>query len=203
MEEIWKPIKGYEGLYEVSNYGKIKSLNRKIKNKNNKIIILKEKILKPAPIKTGHLNVILSKNNIKKHCYVHRLVAEAFIKNPKKLPFINHKDENPKNNYVNNLEWCDAQYNNTYGTFIERRVKNTDFAKRSLTANKYQLKVVQLDLKNNIIEIYNSLTEASQKTNTQLSKICSCCKGKRKTSNGYKWQYYELDKVEDKKEGEE
>ena len=98
--EEWKDIEGYEGLYQVSSLGRVKSL----KDNNDKS---REKILKQGKMKNGYLKVNLWKNEKVKQYYVHRLVANAFIENPSSLPWVNHKDENPSNNRVNNLEWCD------------------------------------------------------------------------------------------------
>lgn len=102
------------GLYQVSNLGRVKSLS------NSKT--RKEKILTPI-YHARYYQITLSKNNIRIQYRVHRLVAEAFIPNPDNLPLINHKDENPLNNKVENLEWCDAKYNNNYGTGNKRRSK--------------------------------------------------------------------------------
>lgn len=102
-KEVWASIKGYEGLYEVSNFGNVRSL------KFGKI-----KYLKPANNGFGYYHVILCKNGIKKDYKVHRLVANAFIENPNNLPQINHIDENKTNNKASNLEWCDNQYNKRY-----------------------------------------------------------------------------------------
>lgn len=113
MEEVWKPIKGYEGIYEVSNYGRIKSLQR-IRNNKNGLITLKTSIRKPQVSRGGYLCVILRKHNDPKYHYVHRLVASAFIPNPNNYPFINHIDEVKTNNQVNNLEWCSRLYNNNF-----------------------------------------------------------------------------------------
>lgn len=103
MKEIWKPIKGYEKLYEVSNFGKIKSLKKKI-------------ILKQFKNTNGYFQVELWKNKKGKQFLVHKLVAESFILNINNFPFINHIDENKENNCTNNLEWCTAKYNCNYGT---------------------------------------------------------------------------------------
>ena len=119
MEE-WRYIEGYEGLYQVSNEGRIKSLNREIVYKDGRKKILPEKILHNFLSDLGYYHVMLSKNGIPKRYKVHRLVAKAFIPNPNDLPIINHKDENPKNNTVENLEWCTQDYNIHYGTMIER-----------------------------------------------------------------------------------
>ena len=114
--EIWKDIKGYEGLYQVSNYGRIKTLinfNSKHSYSKKELKERKEKILKEHEC-NGYLRVTLSKKQKSKHYRVHRLVAQAFIPNPENKPQINHKDNNRKNNNVNNLEWCTALYNNRY-----------------------------------------------------------------------------------------
>ena len=115
MEE-WRDIKGYEGLYQVSNEGRIKSLERIANRSDGKVEILKEKIRKLTKDKDGYLCVPLVKELKRKFCKVHRLVAKAFIDNPDNLPEINHKDECKSNNSVENLEWCDRKYNTNYGT---------------------------------------------------------------------------------------
>jgi hypothetical protein len=104
--EIWKDIKGYEGLYQVSNLGRVKSLG----NSKSK----KEKILKPFKRGRGYLTVKLFNNNKKKQIFIHRLVAETFIDNPDNLPQVNHKDENKQNNLLDNLEWCTNKDNARY-----------------------------------------------------------------------------------------
>lgn len=110
-KELWKPVKGYEGLYEVSNLGGIKSLARWRKNGENSGYWQQEKILKQTHTTTGYLKVELSKNKKRSSFKVHRLVAEAFIANPDNKPNINHKDGNPLNNKAENLEWCTQQEN--------------------------------------------------------------------------------------------
>ena len=114
--EIWKDIEGYEGLYQVSNKGRIKSLNR-IDSRGHKV---NEKILSSKPNNKGYLRVHLYKNGKRKPFSVHRLVAIAFIPNPNNLLEVNHKDENKENNTVDNLEWCDRKYNANYGGRNER-----------------------------------------------------------------------------------
>lgn len=119
IEEIWRPVVGYEGLYEVSSYGRVRSLDR-YDGRNH---FIKGKLLKNKDNGNGYLICSLSKNGIVKNKYIHRLVVEAFIERPDGLYEVNHKDENKKNNSVDNLEWCDKKYNNTYGTRIEREIK--------------------------------------------------------------------------------
>ena len=112
--EIWKDIKGYNGIYQVSNFGNVRTTNYHGKCKTH---LLKERLNY-----YGYYTVLLFDDSKDKFIskFVHRLVAESFIDNPKLLPCVNHKDENKTNNYVDNLEWCDIAYNNNYGTRIER-----------------------------------------------------------------------------------
>lgn len=170
-KEIWKDILGYEGLYQVSNFGRVKSLK-----------FGKEKILIPGKNKkTGYLQVVLCKENILKTYLVHRLVAEAFIDNPDNLPQVNHKDENKLNNVVSNLEWCDAKYNINYGTAIQRSSEKRINGKKSK-------KVYQYTLDNILIKKWNSITEC-ERNGFKHSLIIYCCQGKRKTHKGFKWSY--------------
>lgn len=108
MIEEWRDIVGYEGLYEVSNLGRVR--------RNGKI-------LKPSKVRHGYLQIALYKNGIYKRFYIHRLVAYAFIPNPNSYPEVNHRDEDKTNNTVDNLEWCTHEYNNNYGTRNERLSK--------------------------------------------------------------------------------
>ena len=116
----WRPVIEYEGLYQVSSLGRVKSLKD---NHNN----TREKILRQVKLKNGYLVVNLWKGGKYKTCLVHRLVATAFLDNPNNFRCVNHKDENKENNIVSNLEWCTYQYNNTYGTCQARRVANIDW----------------------------------------------------------------------------
>lgn len=125
--EKWKPIPDYENLYEVSSYGRVKSLEKYRYNNGGKQL-LKERILRPINNGNGYFMVRLYKNKTNKYYLIHRLVAEAFIPNPDNLPMINHRDEDKTNNVADNLEWCDAKYNSNYGTAIERTI-NTKIEK--------------------------------------------------------------------------
>ena len=116
IEEIWRSIECYEGLYEVSNTGQVRSLDRYVKGKGKSYRLQKGKMLSPIKNKDGYLQVNLCCNGKYKIFLVHRLVTKTFIPNPDNLPEVNHKDEDKTNNSVDNLEWCDRSYNNNYGT---------------------------------------------------------------------------------------
>lgn len=179
-KEIWRPIKGYEGWYEVSSYGNVRSLDRLVIHSEGRKRLWKGKIMKLCHLNNGYLNIELSKNCVKKHHSIHRLVAEAFIPNPDNLPIVNHKDENPNNNHVSNLEWCTRSYNINYGTRNEK------------VAVKLSKPVFQIDkITNEVITEYPSAAEAVRQTGFNYKHISACCNGKRKTAGGFKWQYKE------------
>ena len=162
--EEFRDIPGYEGLYEVSNLGRVRSLET-------------ERILKPSKNTCGYLFVSLYKNGIKKAVRIHRLVALAFIPNPDNLPCINHKDEDKTNNTVDNLEWCDDKYNANYGTRNER------------IAEKTRKPVLQYDLLGNFIREWPSITKVEEETGIWQTHISKCCLGLRHTAGGYLWKY--------------
>jgi len=120
LNEIWKDCKHYEGLYQVSNYGRVKSLERDVPTKKGGTYHVNEKFLAHKVHNRGYLFVELWKHNKPHKEYVHRLVAMAFIPNPNNYPTVNHKDEDKQNNYVDNLEWMTYQDNNNYGSHNER-----------------------------------------------------------------------------------
>ena len=180
--EVWLPIKGYENLYEVSNKGRIRSLNRLVKKWNGNRTI-KGFILKQY-VKRGYYQIRLSKNGAYKYYQVHRLVAIAFIPNPKNLPCINHRDENRLNNCIENLEWCSYEYNNQYGT-RGKKISNTH-------KNRYDCsRPVRQKLNGTIISTFPSLGEAARQTGINRSNIGSCCRGIEhfNTAGGYSWEF--------------
>lgn len=127
--EIWKDIEGFEGLYEVSNKGRVRSLNRCVNGINPYtntpfIRIVKGRIRKPGCLgKTPHQTITLCKDGKLYSMPLHRIVAIAFVPNPNNYPCVNHIDENPSNNDATNLEWCTYQYNNNYGNALIKRSK--------------------------------------------------------------------------------
>ncbi len=173
-KEIWKDIKGYEGLYQISNLGRVKSIKRVVARGTNYKPI-KERVLKAGNNK-GYAYVILCKYGKKKTVQVHRLVAYAFIPNPNNLPCINHKDENPLNNIVSNLEWCTHSYNNSYN---ELRVK---------AAISKRIPVLQYSKEGVFIREWSYSKEAEKELGISHRTIDACCKGKLKTSGGYIWK---------------
>lgn len=172
--QIWKPIEGYEGYYEVSNFGQIKSIQRKVSRGNNYKPVA-ERILKLSNNK-GYQTVALSKDGKVKYCQVHRLVAKAFIPNPDGLLYVNHKDENPSNNRVDNLEWCTKSYNNSY---------NKVRIKAAISKRK---PVLQYDKQGNFIREWTHAREAAEILGLSKRAIYECCKGRSKSSGGFIWR---------------
>jgi len=168
INEKWKDVIGYEGLYKISNMGKVYSIPR-----NG----TKGGILSPKK-HNGRHRIQLSKNNKLKTYGVHRLVAIAFIENKNNLPEINHKDENPINNYVDNLEWCTRKYNINYKTRTARASKTKSIA------------ICQYSLNGVLLNKYESAIVAETKYGFSSECICMCCKNKHKTHKGYIWKYF-------------
>lgn len=187
--EIWKPVIGYEGLYEVSSMGRIRSLDR-ITSYINRTQEGKEyttththkgKLMKQHNNHFGYKVIALCINGKYRTCMVHRLVAQVFIPNPNNLPQVNHKDENKQNNCIDNLEWCTQQYNINYGSGNIRRIDTRNQNK----SYHYQREVGQYTLDGDLIKKYPSASD----TGYCRESIRDCCNGKQKTAYGYKWGY--------------
>jgi hypothetical protein len=179
MKEVWKDVEGFEGLYQVSNIGRIKSFVKSNRYHDA------ERILNPT-IRNGYKYVFLCNNRKNrttkgKHYLVHRLVAKAFVINPKPDDFcyVNHKDENKLNNRFDNLEWCDIKYNNTYGTGSLRQ---------SISLGRH---VEQITSSGIPIARYYSLSIASELTGINKHSIERCCNNERKHAGGFAWRYVE------------
>lgn len=187
MQEVWKNIKGYEGLYQISNLGRIKSLPR---NGTKPI----ETIKKTTVDKYGYLRVSLSNKNKRKKVLVHRLVAQAFISNPQNKPQVNHIDGNKKNNVLENLEWCTNSENMKHAYKIglettEQAIKNLGkYAKRGKD-NPKSKRVLQYDLDGNFIKEWESMNQIERELGYRTQNICSCCQGKYKKAFNFIWRY--------------
>lgn len=193
--EIWKDIKGFEGYYQVSNLGRVKSLDRTITYVNGKVVNLKGKIISTFKMLNGYLTVNLRKNNKLYKKYIHRLVASAFIKNEYNYPCINHKDETRDNNVAENLEWCTYKYNNNYGSCIEKRKKNTDYKNRKKNFKNIKC-VYQYDIEGNLIKKYKSANEVFNILGYSEDGVRKCCNNVSKTYKGFVWQYNTISKEE-------
>ena len=174
--EIWKDIEGYEGLYQVSNRGNVKSLNYRHTGK--------EGILKAGKDKDSYLQVNLWKDGKMKTYKVHQLVAQAFLSNPQGYKELNHKDEDKTNNRADNLEWCSRSYNINYGTRNERVAEN-------------QCKpIIGIDKVTGLIVEFPSAHEAERKFGINNGNIIRCCQGKLNSCGGFYWMYVSIDDAE-------
>lgn len=187
--EIWKDIQGYEGLYQVSNLGRIKSLDRYVvrhrKGTTFKALI-KGKFPSISLTKDGYEKVTLCNKEKTITFRVHRLVAETFIPNPLNLPHVNHKDENKRNNHVENLEFCSIKYNCNYGN------RNKKISSSRINDPSLSYKIYQYTLDKKLIKIWPSLCEC-ERNGFHRCNIARVCNGEYKQHKGYIWSYTKLD----------
>ncbi len=165
MEEVFKDIVGYEGLYQVSNFGRVKSFPRWGTTKELKI-------LKQYKNRYGYMYVCLYKNGKPKKHTVHRLVAEAFIPNPDNKPEVNHKYGIKTDNRATELEWT-------------TKSENIKHSYKTLNKKNYTKQVICIETG----KVYDSLLEASKECGCSKNHISDCCRGKRNTTGGYHWKY--------------
>lgn len=185
MEEIWKYIKGYEGLYQVSNLGRVKSLYFK-----------DEKILKGRPDKDGYILVYLYKNKKATNKKVHKLVAEAFV--PECKIQVNHKNGIKDDNRAENLEYVTAGENQLHAfCVLKRKHKILTEKEKEKLFNARSKRVIQYDIKSNKKFVYKSIREAERNTGIAHISISRCCRHKQEKAGGYMWRY-ENDEVKDK-----
>lgn len=172
MVEIWHDVIGYEGLYQVSNLGRVKALGNGICNS-------KEKILKATKHSCGYLRICLHKYGKAKYYFTHRLVALAFLPNPYNLPQVNHKDEDKTNNRVDNLDWCSEEYNMNYGTRNKR-------SSETLTNHpKFSKQVLCVETGKK----YPSTMQVERELGYKHQGISKVCNGKQSQAYGYTWRY--------------
>ena len=176
MKEEWKDIKDYEGLYQVSNLGNVRSLDRYVNYKNIKERLIKGKEIKPVDAGNGYMRVTLSNKNKTRIYSIHRLVAEAFIPNPENKPEINHKKGRKNDNRASELEWCTHKENMEHA------------CETGLKQSKGKT-ILQYDLQGNFVKEWDSLTEAGKYTKTNKSHICQVCKKQRNKAGNYIWKY--------------
>lgn len=160
--ETFVKIDGFEN-YEVSNLGRVRNIES-------------GRVLKPRLHRDGYLVHGLYGYDKRKFLFLHRIIATAFIDNPEEKPCVNHIDENKLNNDLSNLEWCTVRENNIHGTRIKR------------IAEKLSQKVIQLDLNDNILNVFESMRQAERETGIPNGNINRCCNGERKSAGGYKWR---------------
>lgn len=216
--EEWRDVVGFEGLYQVSNLGRVKGLDRLVDTNINNVNrrIHKGKLLKPQFNNKGYKRVNLCKNGNKNQAFVHRLVAEAFIPNPNNYPVVNHKDENPKNNCVENLEWCTQKYNMNWNGVMKKvglKLRKTEEEKKYNrkkyeeahkeekrrymqeyhrkhyipTGTRTKKKVSQYTIEGIHIKDYDSIAEAYN--DTGVCHIGCVCNGSRNSAGGYIWKW--------------
>lgn len=183
MEAIWKPVQGYEDLYEISSFGEVRSKDRIVYQMNRfgrlSKHIYKGRTLKPQEQENRYMTVDLHKNGMYERFFVHRLVGLHFIEKPAGKDCINHLDANPKNNTVQNLEWCTQSENILYA-----------YNKGTMTPPNMR-KVAQYDLEGNLLKVWKSQKEAERQLGISQPNIYKVCAGKREKAGGYKWKYIE------------
>jgi hypothetical protein len=190
MNEVWKDIKGYENLYQISSMGRVKSLERIMeyyRNGKKQTMRIPETILTPIIDNNGYSRVTLFRNSKRKMVFIHRLVGEAFIPNPENKPCIDHINTIRDDNRVENLRFCTYSENNLNPLTLER------FKSWVGINNKFSKQVIQFDLNGELIRKWDCITDVKRELGIEVSQIGACCAGKRKTASGSKWKYYDTD----------
>ena len=181
LVEVWKPIMGYEGLYEVSNLGNVRSLDRMGKGRGNSMKLHKGKLLNPCYDNNGYLCVVLSKNGKAKKVRLHQLIAQAFIPNPENKPCIDHINTIRDDNRIENLRWCTQKENLNNPISIEKQKEVQGVS------------VLQIGTDGELIKVWKSIIEAERALCFAHGNICRVCKGIYKTLGGFKWKYYDIE----------
>lgn len=178
MKEYWRDVKGYEGFYQVSNVGRIRSLDRIVNSNHSNKRKSKGRILKATKDRYGYLYVVFCVRNKRKTEKVHRIVANSFIQNPQNKEQVNHLNEIKTDNRVQNLEWATASENNNYGIGQIRRVE------------KRNKPTIQYSLDGELLKKWRSASDAGRTLGIDISGICKCCRGTLESIKGYRWSYW-------------
>lgn len=186
MKELWKDVRGFEGLFQVSSHGRVRSMSRLVLNKLTGVVHLHKGIVLKQQ-KNGHGYMCISIQHTrkdKKRRYVHQLVAETFLENPNNFHDINHKNEDKADNRVENHEYCDRKHNVNWGTAIER--KRLKMYENTMTRFP---NVIQYDKNMNVVAVYGNAGHASRVTGYNQGCICRCCRRERTFYKGFIWRY--------------
>lgn len=194
MEEIWKDIKGYEGLYQVSNLGRVRSLNRVVRHSRGLPYMktVRGRIMSIDHLSREYRRINLCVNNVRKSFFIHRLVASSFIENNDGLPEVNHLNGIKTDNRATNLEWCTSSDNSKHAIRIGLQKPTRPWRGKMGILNPSSKPVLQLTKQGRRIAEYASAHEAMRATGIDFSFIAMCCRGKCKTAKGYIWKYKEV-----------